>query len=373
MLQRTKTVFILGAGTSVHCHVPVMKDFLDEAYRLRRHTQVDLDREAFDLVFEAITVLNAVYAKSSLELRNVESVFAAFEMAALFGRLGELGADRIRGLVPALKKVIIETIEATQLFRVAPQVFQESTGMVLKKHIAPSAEYEAFADLIKDLAVAGHDVAVLTFNYDVGVDFALQQQPLSYASALEEDPENVRVELLKLHGSLNWAQCPQCKKVSIKPLRTVPPVAEMGEYSASLRPSRGIREIHCPGNEREEPFIVPPTWSKSEHYSAISPVWRRAAQRLGEAENIFIIGYSLPDTDHFFRYLYALGTMGPSRVERLYVFNPDRTTDQRYQQLLGPIAKERYCLNPEHGRDANPGTFGSAIRFLDAEFSTVTQ
>jgi hypothetical protein len=38
-------------------------------------------------------------------------------------------------------------------------------------------------------------------------------------------------------------------------------------------------------------------------------VWRTAAQHLSEAEHIFIIGYSLPETDQFFRYLYGLGTV----------------------------------------------------------------
>jgi len=354
-LERTKTTFILGAGASVHCHVPVMGDFLDEAYRLRRYTQVELDNKgAFDLVFEATTALNAVFAKSQLELRNIESVFAAFEMAALFGKLGELPEDKIPALVPALKKVILETIEVTQDFR------NDAQGRIL-----PSVEYHLFANLVAQLATAGHDVTVLTFNYDIGLDFALQKEPLVYASGLGEDPENVHVELLKLHGSVNWAQCNKCKKVMIKELgNATSGVIERNGDIARLRPSRVIGSIHCQGAEREQPFIVPPTWNKSEHYAAISPVWRRAAERLGQAENIFVIGYSLPQTDQFFRYLYALGTMGPSRIQRFYVFNPDRAVDERYQQLLGPIAKERYRLNPDADERLREGTLNSAVHFL---------
>ena len=357
-LERTKTTFILGAGASVHCHVPVMKDFLDEAYRLRRYTSVGLNnRAAFDLVFEATTALSAVFAKSQLELRNIESVFAAFEMAALFGRLGELPEDKIPALVPALKDVILETIEVTQEFR------NDVQGRIL-----PSLEYQLFAHLVSQLATAGHDVTVITFNYDVGVDFALQQL-ISYASALGEDPENVHVDLLKLHGSVNWAQCNKCEKVTIKELGNASPLGmiERDKDIARLRPSRLIGSIHCQGAEREQPFIVPPTWNKHEHYAAIAPVWRRAAQRLGQAENIFIIGYSLPQTDQFFRYLYALGTMGPSRIQRFHVFNPDGTVDERYQQLLGPIARERYRLNPDSAQGLVVGTFNSAVHFLKKE------
>ncbi len=337
-----------------------MRDFLDESYRLRRYTEIELDRSAFDLVFEAITSLNGVFAKSQLELRNVESVFAAFEMATLFGKLGDLAEDRIPTLVPALKKVILETIEVTQEFR------------NVEERILPSLEYEWFGQLVGQLAKAGHDVAVLTFNYDIGLDFAFQTQSLSYSSALKEDAENAQVELLKLHGSVNWAQCNKCGKVTIKGLGTpTSGLIARDKDIARLRPSRLIGAIHCSGAEREQPFIVPlivpPTWNKSEHYSAISPVWRRAAERLGQAENIFVIGYSLPQTDQFFRYLYALGTMGPSRIQRFHVFNPDRDVAQRYQQLLGPIAKERYRLNPDENGKYPTGTFGSAIYFLRKE------
>jgi hypothetical protein len=37
-------------------------------------------------------------------------------------------------------------------------------------------------------------------------------------------------------------------------------------------------------------------------HTGLSSVWRAAATHLAEAENVFIIGYSLPDTDEFFRY-----------------------------------------------------------------------
>ncbi|MBZ5574743.1 MAG: SIR2 family protein [Acidobacteriia bacterium] len=360
-LDSTKTVFILGAGTSVHCHVPMMKDFLDEAYRLRRYTDFSLDKDAFDLVFEAITALNAVYAKSQLELRNIESVFAAFEMAALFGTLGTLPAGRICQLVPKLKKVILETIELKQFFRPVPAHPQIAPSLL--DDLAPSEEYDRFASLVKNLTSSGHEVAVLTFNYDLGLDFAFQKRQIEYQNALEGSGHSARTTLLKLHGSLNWAQCPKCKKITVKRL-TNAEIFDIQGNVGRLRPSRLIGAIHCHEADREEPFIVPPTWNKSEHYAAISPIWRQAAQKLDEAENIFIIGYSLPDTDQFFRYLYALGTMGPSRIQRLYVFNPDRAVNERYQNLLGPLAKDRYQLNPDRGVQFPEGTFTSAIDFL---------
>jgi hypothetical protein len=89
-MQKRKSIFIMGAGASNDAGAPVMSNFLDQAYRVLRYTDASIDRGKFELVFDAINQLQAVFAKSILELGNIESVFAAFEMAELFGRLGKL-------------------------------------------------------------------------------------------------------------------------------------------------------------------------------------------------------------------------------------------------------------------------------------------
>lgn len=62
-----------------------------------------------------------------------------------------------------------------------------------------------------------------------------------------------------------------------------------------------------------------------------------AGRGLQEANNIFIVGYSLPPTDQFFRYLFALGTLGPTRLRRVWVFNPDQSkaVEGRFRGLVG--------------------------------------
>lgn len=104
-----------------------------------------------------------------------------------------------------------------------------------------------------------------------------------------------------------------------------------------------LRQV-CPA--ATQPFIVPPTWNKAGKYESIQPVWRRAARELRDAENIIVIGYSIPETDQFFRYLYALGTIGSTRIKRFWVFDahPSPALDERYRSMLGPLARRRYRL-----------------------------
>ena len=91
-------------------------------------------------------------------------------------------------------------------------------------------------------------------------------------------------------------------------------------------------------------MLVAPTSNKGESHRNISAVWSRAAIELAEAENIFVIGYSMPPTDSFFQYLYALGTVGQTPLKRFWVFNPDETgvIKTRFSDLLGPGAEARY-------------------------------
>lgn len=72
--------------------------------------------------------------------------------------------------------------------------------------------------------------------------------------------------------------------------------------------------------------------------------------------------YSLPETDSFFRHLYALGSVGSSPLRRIAVFNPDTSgaTKSRFEALLGPGAKARY--------EYYPMTFSDAIPHIQALF-----
>jgi len=77
-------------------------------------------------------------------------------------------------------------------------------------------------------------------------------------------------------------------------------------------------------------------------------VWKRAADELQTAKNIYIIGYSLPETDVFFRYLYALGSIGSARIERFWIFNPsnDPHVFEKYRNLVGDTVETRFRYFP---------------------------
>ena len=56
----------------------------------------------------------------------------------------------------------------------------------------------------------------------------------------------------------------------------------------------------------------------------------------------------MPVTDEFFRYLFAIGTISPTIIKRVWVCDkhPTAELNARFQQLLGPMGRTRYLIAP---------------------------
>jgi hypothetical protein len=238
----------------------------------------------------------------------------------------------------------------------------------------PPGPYRDFGRLVRRLRTLGHSVAVMTFNYDLAVDYALAFNELEIDYCLKDSasPNPASVPLVKLHGSVGWARCAQRECGAVIPLQAVSLVQE---HLKEIKGSKDFREVksipipvghrltnlqHCGRACNDEALIVPPTWNKDRHYQEISSVWRRAASELREAENVFVIGYSWPETDYFFHHLYALGTVGPTLLRRFWLIGNDAKVRDRYQKLLGQQSLQRFHW---------PGCkFEDAIPFFVDEF-----
>jgi hypothetical protein len=341
-----KTIFILGAGASKEAGAPLMKEFVDVAESLYATGQIDNDsKESFELVFKAYHELKAIYANAYLEIDNIESLFASFEMAKLLGRLGNLPPESLDKLPDAIKHVIEKTLELTVDFISSIQNGKQFDNVTVR----PANGYAQFGAMLRDYFDKSKNygnVSVITFNYDICIDHTLifHGIPLDYCL---ERSEQGAVKVLKLHGSLNWAYCDKCSKV-------IPFDETFFESGLTVRSSSSASHVkkkynataklkgfkHCEQNASSL-MIVPPTWSKGQFHNQIKEVWQSAAKELAAAENIFICGYSMPETDMFFRYLYALGSIGERRIKKLWVFDTDTSAEfkKRYENLLGPLIK----------------------------------
>lgn len=334
----SETVFILGAGVSKGAGAPLMNDFIDAADDLRK----DAFRgdEDFDLVFKGLHALRSIYAKATMEVLNIESVFEAFEMAKLLGGLAPLNDGELRRLPAAMSTMIQRTLETRIRFSVTDG------------RPRPQYNYLYLGKIVSDiLERSGNDfkkISFITFNYDVCLEFGLYESGIATNYCLDPACFVSGVKVLKLHGSLNWARCDKCHKIqsfSIENfIRSRSPVywIDVGD-SVKFEISRELRGLSCCNQSFSgTPFIAPPTWNKTNYHQQLEAVWKAAASELSDAENIFICGYSMPPTDQFFRYLYALGSVGTSRLRKFCVVNPDPDVRERFIELCGPEARVRF-------------------------------
>jgi len=335
-MKMAENVFILGAGASRKAGAPLMKEFLDSAEDLLKKGKIGDAKGDFELVFRAFESLKMAAAKAQMDFENVESVFAAFEMAKLLGRLDDLGEEDLNRLPSAMRRVIFTTLEERIKLPVSHQ------------HPRAPSPYEEFVELVRKIG-AESTVSIITFNYDLCLDLALLQKRIEIDYCLDPTDRSGGIKYIKLHGSLNWGRCSSCNKIVPWLLQDFfgnfhwniygDDTKEVSFHLASL-----FKEFkHCDKKGVVlEPIIVPPTWNKGQHHEELREVWKAGAAELSNAENIFIIGYSLPETDQFFRNLFALGTIGRARIRQIKVFDPNAAVHEKFRTLFGPLAAERY-------------------------------
>lgn len=360
-------VFILGAGASKSSGAPVMGEFLEVARLLQRQGSVESTKDHFLRVFNAVDGLQAVHSKAALDLDNIESIFTVLELGRIIRRVpGLASVEEVEDVIDSLKTLIVQTLQVTMRFPLQGP------------HVFATKDYAAFAELVADLrgrAFPSKSVSIISFNYDIAVDIALTRQGLNVRYCLDPPAGSLpdRIDLLKLHGSLNWATEEGIgpRKIHAVNMRDylnrytaqtyfgersdilVPIGDQLAKYFKNLQPAIAVAPT---------PLIVPPSWNKADYHHDLTDVWAAAAKHLSEAEHIFVLGYSLPETDAFFRHLYALGSVGKGRLADFAVYDPDASgrVDDRFKRLLGPAAMSRYSFNRQ--------IFGEALSSVRQKF-----
>jgi hypothetical protein len=332
-----KLLVLLGAGASKPTGTPLMNDFLDRVH------EIGVGRtDHYKTVIDLVADLEILHSRSVVSLRNIESVFNIIEMAKLVGRLPGRDQKAIDEAATAMRKVVGETLERTCQFPVHGH------------ELRPPEPYDAFAKFVTERNGNGThlSVALITFNYDIALDYALMWRGVPYRYGSNVKGDKVGLPLLKLHGSLNWGIC-ECGALQTVSLSAIRDRLRMNGAIYSQRASAAypVSQFlghfeHCTGKLLSGPAIVPPSWNKTQYSQSFTQIWNCAAEELASAENILVAGYSLPPTDSFFRDLFAVGMASRTRIKRFIVANPDASLKERFRDLLGPTVRDVYDFWP---------------------------
>ncbi len=176
----------------------------------------------------------------------------------------------------------------------------------------------------------GNRSTVISFNYDtlvetVAGDFTCQGKkvkigcgrlypvPLSPANLRNAGPFGEPMQhtftLVKLHGSVNWFYSgrPNFAGETIYYVKTMEGMHAVfeGDSAICYQMASVVDKV---------PLIIPPTLEKSmiSQHETLSTLWLRASQALKQADRIFCLGYSLPESDLPVRFL--LSGLAPSKA-----------------------------------------------------------
>jgi hypothetical protein len=385
-LQPTdRNVFILGAGFSADAGAPLLKDFLDRSRQFMDDPSSGLEEDErgyFNDVFEFRREMAQAREKVSIDLDNIEELFGLVEVSRRLGIDKQKTRDATVYMIAKTLELAVQPAgpsrrpirfdvkaDFSKEFRAANNhgLFRQLPGYGVEMLTADIYQYFAalacgmFDDPKRQMARAN---TFITFNYDLILDHALQRlqiQPdyqldLSLLQTFDLPAAGRKCSLLKLHGSANWGVCGECRE------RVLVLQDKVGDSPREFR-SRICEKCH---KQLFQPLLIPPSWDKSEYHSIMTPVWAKAVAELKAATRICIIGYSMPPSDLFFKYLLTMALSENHGLYKLLVVDlksPVSRLEERYDQLLERLFRERRFKFEDDGFQM---FFGSGSRALSA-------
>jgi len=361
-ISNDHNVYVLGAGFGVGAGLPLTKQFMT---RMRatvdspHYSPMNAHADKIAKVLKFRLDSTAASYRVPLDVDNIEELFS---LAVTRG--GQEGLD----LEDAMSWAIAVTIdfayrthrndELDELKLIANrQGWTPPANWKKRKdsdshtseslHCPPYDFYAAVMGGYKDFYRAqGRRDTIITFNYDTLVEDSLHHlgTPFSYGFYNDHDDPLVdfdkfaqcvrdgtkAVEVLKLHGSVNWGIADPVKN--------------------NLRVFGTFVDLLQSGNK---PILVPPTWRKGwGRGHPVTTVWDAAVSALGTATRIIILGYSIPQTDIHFKYLLAAGLQTNISLQKVLFVNPaldeSNADDEERKRMTDNLFGKYGLFRPEH-------------------------
>ncbi len=346
-----KNVYVLGAGFSADAGAPLMNDFFSRARNLRDDPSSGLakhERDIFDRVIEYRFALDKALAKVLVDLDNIEQLFGFLEMEL---RLSPGANVQLRTDITYLIARTLELTSTSQMSINHNTLLSGSPNATRYQHRFNRgnqyAFFGGFASGLWNPAKHRDGVSVdsvVSFNYDLILEremAALGVRPVydctGAAYYVDFPGTALQLRLLKMHGSANWFHCEKCCVL----WAFTPEKAKQSELPGQLCPSCRQLGLKC--------IIVPPTWNKGIEANFILPVWKQVLQELTSAGRIFIIGYSFPESDQFFKYLLGLALSKNAALTEIHVVSNTDRIRERFEAQFHPYFHGRVVKYHSNG------------------------
>lgn len=313
-------VYVLGAGFSVPFGLPNMKNFLSNSKDILKNNKSD-KYDYFEEIIYAINSIANIKNYINSNLFNIEETLSVLEMSYSISNKKE----KINKLKEYVKDVI--KVNTPSIEDINPTKMPSNWNEFLFGNSKLKAEINArnYINFGKNEAWNLYGLFLLyllQLKIERTSNTNFEGVPLEYKnrrnySIITLNYDEV-IEILINFINNNFIKSPELKYTCNSNLES--------NKNTELK----LSKLH--GTVSSE--IILPTWSKniSEY---IKNNWQLATNLLSEANEIRIIGYSLPSSDNYIKYLLANAFINPSNIKNIDVITmDDGGVKERYENFF---------------------------------------
>lgn len=299
--MKEKVVYLLGAGFSAPLGLPVMSDFLFKSRD--QYFAVPADYSYFAEVFEVIRKLADVKNYFKADLFNIEEILSILEMQRHLGRGEAESHDYIKYLCDVVQYY-------TPAFSVVNQV-----------------SINWYNNWLGDKKTLFGNFVACLFNLEVKDVRANSPKKRLFASR-EKDSQTMYSVVTLNYDLVLEKLCEQIRSI----MQTDVDFSTGGEVEAGWLLAPYLAKLHGTVASGK---IIPPTWNKGLH-PEIAEVWKRAYKLFSTATQIRVVGYSLPETDAYVKYLLKSAVTEARNLKQIDVIclDPKGDVKVRYDEFI---------------------------------------
>lgn len=313
----------------------VLRNLLGDFFK----EKVTVGGEALDIInrrivddaayFAALNVLRETIRKALIDEKisaNLEDIFTSFDKSAQT-------KEYLRHYTYQQMDEIRYSIMCLFIYYLAKCTLE---------HDYENQDYLGFINYIKTHRTKA-SLTIITTNWDTLLEKYLQATNIKYTFPISDQvlfdrlstemEEGRKVELIKMHGSIDWLKCVGCGGLQVCTTQDVSRfLFKDGEEQTCGRCHRSTREYGM----LLQPEIITPTMVKSFSSKLYRELWDAAETRLRDATHIIFVGYSLPIADFEFRYLLQKSVPNTAKIDVVLYHDddPSRVTSTALKSLL---------------------------------------
>lgn len=330
-----KRAYILGAGFSRLAGFPFVKDLLEFVLKQLEKSKDIRDTGDSGFYKKLAPFIKRIRTHYPWLIENIELLFTYIDLACLHGNLGVF-----KECFPDFPDLRIFRMRLSgALYRAFRYKHDYSnTKEIVKNNSNANQIYWKFCDNLNEKDT------IITFNYDLIVEKGLWlQNKWTFLDGygflkdiksfiINSDKEypsgklkKSKIKILKLHGSLGWFYDESKEEVVLGEMND-----SFNDYCGAYYENE--RSDVCVKYDEGTTFIEP-SFVKKFSRPIILEIWAQAFREIMKANELIIIGYSLPEADSAARSFLST-SVHSSNLSSIKVVNPSSEIQSKIENFL---------------------------------------